>query len=399
MSLLLDALKRAEQEKLTRQGDRPSEAPPVRHAPAPAASALELQPIGGMEPNAGPAGHSRGDAQAAQALFQAKGGQEPRSNRGALWAIVGAIIVVVLAASAYVWYSLQSLAPNRITVARAHPTPIAPPAADLKAPNPESMGASAGSPSGPAPASNGLAAEPQAKMPEPPAAAAIGSNKVNGKNAAAAVLDRLLEEQPPASPGLRLEPSVDPLRTPADLARGYDALVAGDLVAARRHYAAALAGDDRSVDAQLGMATIEAREGHVAAAVARYRRALDLDAQNATALAGLAALAGDAHPEAVETQLRADLARHPDSAALHVALGNLYASQGRWSESQDAYFEAYRLQPGNADVLFNLAVSLDHLGQPRLAAEFYRRALAGAEAHPAQFDAALAARRLAQLRR
>jgi hypothetical protein len=42
-------------------------------------------------------------------------------------------------------------------------------------------------------------------------------------------------------------------------------------------------------------------------------------------------------------------------------------------------------------------VALDNLGQPRVAAQFYRRALEAARAQPAQFDAAPVARRLAEL--
>ena len=83
MSLLLDALKRAEQEKLAKQSDRPANDAPV-HAPSPAsaprrepanAAALELQPLA----NAANAANSASappakaaGAATAQAVFQAK---------------------------------------------------------------------------------------------------------------------------------------------------------------------------------------------------------------------------------------------------------------------------------------------------------------------------------------
>ncbi len=44
-------------------------------------------------------------------------------------------------------------------------------------------------------------------------------------------------------------------------------------------------------------------------------------------------------PEQLEAQLRTDLARYPNSSALQMALGNLYASQNRWAEAQKAFFE------------------------------------------------------------
>lgn len=407
MSLLLDALKRAEQEKLTRQGDRAPEEPSPRPSPLAAAAAsapptLELQPIGPAA-NAS-AGGPRADAHAAaQAIFQAKAdGTAPR-NRGTLLAIAGAIAVVVLAASAYVWMQVQALQPRAPTVARARPAPIAPPAADLNAPRPESMSLpatfaqSAASAPAPTTATTSTSSTTPASglSPSAPNGSAAPSTSAP-PSPLAALLDNARAD---ASPPLRLERTVDKPRVPEELNAGYAALVAGDLDAARRQYGAALARDPVSLDAQLGMATVEAREGRRAAAAARYRRALELDPHNATALAGLASLADMSRPEALETQLRADLSQYPNSAALHMALGNLYAAQKRWSEAQDAFFEAHRLEPENADVLFNLAVSLDHLGQVKLAAEFYRRALDSSRARPTQFDPAPAARRLAELHR
>ena len=44
--------------------------------------------------------------------------------------------------------------------------------------------------------------------------------------------------------------------------------------------------------------------------------------------------------------------------------------------------------PTNADFAYNLAVSLDQLRQPKLALEYYRRALALAETRGARFDLA-----------
>jgi Flp pilus assembly protein TadD len=76
----------------------------------------------------------------------------------------------------------------------------------------------------------------------------------------------------------------------------------------------------------------------------------------------------------------------------------VYVAQSRWTEAQAAYFEAHRLEPGNADVLYNLAVSLDHLGQSRLAADYYGRALEASRGQAAQFDPVPVARRLRELR-
>ena len=54
-------------------------------------------------------------------------------------------------------------------------------------------------------------------------------------------------------------------------------------------------------------------------------------------------------------------------------------------------------EPDNPDFAYNLAISLDHLRQPRLAAEYYRRAVALAGKRSASFDLVAARARAADL--
>ena len=91
------------------------------------------------------------------------------------------------------------------------------------------------------------------------------------------------------------------------------------------------------------------------------------------------------------------LREQPGAAQLHFALGLQYVSAGRWPEAQQAFFEAVRNEPVNADYAYNLAVSLDQLGQGTAAAAYYERALALANGS-ALFDAAAARQRLDSLR-
>ncbi|MGE5094040.1 MAG: tetratricopeptide repeat protein, partial [Betaproteobacteria bacterium] len=246
-------------------------------------------------------------------------------------------------------------------------------------------------------------APPAAVVTQEPAPSVASAARTPGRAAGVPPEDtvaRLLREAPAASvaPPLKLSRSAETPRIPPDVSAGYRALQGGDLGEARRRYDAALAADPTNIDARLGMATVEAHGGNRNLASVHYRRALELDPRNATALAGLAALAeGAAAPEAVEAQLREDVARFPASAALQFALGSHYASQGRWGEAQAAFYEAHRLDPAGADILYNLAVSLDHMNQPRLAADFYRRAVEAARVQPTQFDPAPVQRRIAEL--
>jgi Flp pilus assembly protein TadD len=93
------------------------------------------------------------------------------------------------------------------------------------------------------------------------------------------------------------------------------------------------------------------------------------------------------------------LADNPGAHVLNFTLGNQLAQQGRWAEAQQEYFRAFAAEPNNPDFAYNLAVSLDHLRQPKLALEYYRRALSLAKARGASFDAGTAEARAAQLAR
>ena len=102
-------------------------------------------------------------------------------------------------------------------------------------------------------------------------------------------------------------------------------------------------------------------------------------------------------PLANESRLKTLLASQPESGPLNFALGNLYSRQNRWSEAQQVYFNAVAADADNPDYLFNLAVSLDHLRQPKLAAQHYRLALDAAQRRPAAFDRDRVKLRLAEL--
>jgi tetratricopeptide (TPR) repeat protein len=204
-----------------------------------------------------------------------------------------------------------------------------------------------------------------------------------------------------------LKPSTAAAQTVSPvLSAGYAALSAGDYATAKRRYAEAIAANNNSTDAHLGFATAAARSGDandLPLAIKHYQRVLELDPRNSTASAALivltggraAANSGTSTFAEKEAELKLLITQDPSSPNAHYLLGTLYAEQRRWRDAQQSFFEAARLAPQVADYSYNLAVSLDNLGQGASAASFYRRALSATT--KGQFDAAAVQRRISQL--
>ncbi|MDH3288082.1 MAG: hypothetical protein OEP48_10225 [Betaproteobacteria bacterium] len=187
-------------------------------------------------------------------------------------------------------------------------------------------------------------------------------------------------------------PAMNPL-----LPRAYAALQANRLAEAKNLYNQLLRAEPRSSDALLGLAAIATFEDDSEEATKRYLRILELDPRHALAQSGLIGLLGRADPIAAESRLKSLIAREP-SPYLYFTLGNLYADQSMWPAAQHAYFQAHHLEPTNPDYAYNLAVSLEHVGQPQVALRFYRRAaeLAAAKGHT-HFNLAQAQERIGKL--
>ena len=181
------------------------------------------------------------------------------------------------------------------------------------------------------------------------------------------------------------------------LSEGYESLQRGEVSRALALYQSVLERDRRNVDALLGIASAHWSKGDSEKASEHYYLVLELEPQNAAAQAGLINMVGQADPLASETRLKQLIAREP-SGFLYSALGNLHAEQKQWSAAQQAYFQAFQMDPSNPDYAFNLAVGLEHLGQRGIAAGYYRQALdlARLRGH-ATFDQARVAGRLATL--
>ncbi|MDQ3261118.1 MAG: tetratricopeptide repeat protein [Pseudomonadota bacterium] len=478
MSLLIDALKRAEQTK--RAHTEPQLAQPRMIAPAiePEAKAREwtlTEPapdpiVDEIAPNfsaapsrtepkffppAADAGHAPSpqsplaaadatsssgkfeshrvskEREAAQTLFQAKRAA-PRSRAGIL--MVGGLAALLLAAGGfYIWYSFAfpPSRPVQQVQVRDPALPAAPASAASAAPliaivAPATRSAAEAPPLPPVtPSFSPAAATPAAEVaPVSPAAGKPPKAKRTRRGASKASVARPERvpskefstedtvrseiEQARRGRGVTTRRSAknagainvsrdnrggedfDP-----DLTLAYNSLLSGEHAEAKRLYSIAAERDPSNVDALLGLATIAANQGELNPAERYYRRALELEPQNAAALAGLASIRQPGGPS--ESQIKFELARTPDSAQLHFALGNQYANQGRWDEAQQAYFDAHSLATGNPDYAYNLAVSLDQLGQIKHAVSYYRKALDLAKNQSARFRSADVASRLSEL--
>lgn len=366
MSLLLDARKKLLQAQ---------PAPPVAEP-------------GPQEPDTGNQARD-----AAHKLFAAKSllpvaGYAP-PHRSLLYAL-GATILLLAAGAGYIWHLnfASNTAPLR--------PPAAPPLAAKASPAPPAQQAQPAAPLN-------SAAAPQAptaplNVPVPGIAGqGTGTKPLAPASAANAFVEaphnRAPEESRPALPiqieQRKIEP-VDPLLNDA-----YHAYRDGKLDKARQMYLALFEKDARNPDVLLGLAAIAQQQGENRAAAQYFGRVLALDPRNAAANAGMTALSAD--DDYNESRLKTLLREQGKSAILHFALGNLYAGQSRWGEAQQAYFNASMLEPGNAEFAFNLAVSLDHLGQKIPAAEYYRRALQLDPSHSAGFDHAQISQRAQEL--
>lgn len=360
MSLLLDAMKKSAGEKSTGLSlEDPitprSSTPPVEPAMAESTATETARHAG-------------------QALFDAKKKKAAPRRRWKLGLVPTTFLICSTIGAAYgyyVWLEIQP--PVRRPVARPAPapTPIAPPpAAPMLVP--------------------AIPPEPVQTPPAPEPAVAVEAAVPQQATAPKVTPPR----QPrPHRVTIQRQPQVDTL-TPT-LQDAWQAYQRGDYVAAEQSYQRALALDARNRDALLGLGAVAQQQGQDQTAQHYFRQALQLDPRDPVALAAMSAY--DTDTTNTETRLQRRLAEQPQAAALHFALGNLYADQARWAEAQQAYFDARALEPNNPLFAFNLAVSLDHLGQGRLAAEHYRQALQLDGAARSSFDHAQAQQRLNEL--
>jgi Flp pilus assembly protein TadD len=448
MSLLLEALKKAEKAKEEAQrrarGEAPGAGAPLRLEGQPPAQATSETPQHVMtrdelpnisqpleilsediraapEPRAQPASPAQPAAKPAKPPPAREASAAPTSERAAakkvfeakfkepnprlpFYITMGLLGAFAVGTVGYFWYQLRP--PAALVNSAPHPGSEAPVAAAPQ--NPSAPATPAPSAAGPGvipglPQQASGAIAPSAQQPAPAASAPQQERAVVPPSA------QTPRARPaPAQPEVRREErstEVTVTRAPSPqvlprVSAGYAAYAAGDLNTAREEYQQVLRDEPGNRDALLGLAAVELRNGRPDVAEAAYLRVLQGDPRDPHAEAALISLRGARlDPVAAESRIKSLLASDPGAHELHFALGNQFAQQGRWGEAQQQYFKAFSAEPENADFAYNLAVSLDHIGQPKLALDYYRRALALAPKAGASFNLDAARSRTTQLAR
>jgi len=441
MSLLLEALKKAELAKQVAKAEAPAPEPKSEPAPgvitreklpdisqpleiltddlpssetkaaetAAARPELSLEEQHRFEPAAQPMPAMNEFARTseraqAQQLFQVK--EMDYNPRRPFYLTLGALAVVGVCYVGYVWWQMRPkyAVPPAELQARPVAAPAPPAVASAPVVTPSQPDAAPPPPAPqaavPAPARTAVPTIPPIQPVRPPrprsqpASGTLASSAVRPESASESTVSASPRAGEVLAPIAINAPTlgVDPL-----VEQGYQAFQRNDLVAARDAYQRALAREPTNRDALLGLAAIDVRSGQLNSAEARYLKLLEMDPRDSHAAASLISLRGQLDPVASESRLKNLIATQPESALLHFSLGNQYAQQARWSEAQAAYFKAHSVDPENADYVFNLAVSLDQLHQGKLALEFYQRALALTDRRAASFDPARARLRVQEL--
>lgn len=194
-------------------------------------------------------------------------------------------------------------------------------------------------------------------------------------------------------------------RVDPQLTQAYASYRGNDFIGARARYQQVLRDKPNNRDAMLGLAAVAMQLGDAPNARETYVKLLELDPRDVHARVGLLETMPASDPVMLESELRALFAAHPEVSQLAFALGNLFASQRRWSDAQQSYYDALLAAkaggsgPISPDYAFNLAVSLERLNQLRPAYTFYREALEQSEHVSPGFDIRVLRERLDAIER
>jgi len=337
---------------------------------------LEQQKTAALE-----TGKRKAEQEKAKTVFASK---QPNPNRRTLWiAVVGLTIVALFLGAGY--YYLQIAPQNSSLLVKTLPIQTAP--------------ATAGSaPSDPAP-NQGTGEQTAANQDSeavPKQAPRTRRTTTSGTTPPEQIPPRRRQQPVAGDNNIEFRQTTTDAQVSPALGKAYQFFLQGDLASAQQQYQIALRQEPNNRDALLGLAAIAVSRNQSAQAGSYYLKLVELDPSDPDAIAGITSLQGG-DPFEMESRLKRVLVQHPQAGAIMFALGNLYARQSRWSDAQQAYFNAYGTATRNPDYAFNLAVSLDRLNQEKLALEYYERALNLAQSRPGTLNITAVQNRINEL--
>lgn len=147
-----------------------------------------------------------------------------------------------------------------------------------------------------------------------------------------------------------------------------------DYISAEKWYSLAVQKDPSDREANIGVASVAVVTGNLHLAIDRYRHLLRLNPDDQSVFIAMLDLATP--DNVIETELLSHVSQlASDQAKYHSIMGHYFGRKGRWEEANEAFTNALAGRANQADVLFNLAVSYEHLGLIDEAVEYYRQAL------------------------
>src|SRR5256885_5878043 len=267
----------------------------------------------------------------AQQLFQVK--EMDYNPRRPFYLTLGALAVVGACYVGYVWWQMRPkyAVPPAELQARPVAAPAPPAVASAPVATPSQPDAASPPPAQAAVTAPARTAVPTippiqpVRPPRPrsqPASGTLASSPVRPESASESTVSASPRAGEVLAPIAINAPTlgVDPL-----VEQGYQAFQRNDLVAARDAYQRALAREPTNRDALLGLAAIDVRSGQLDSAESRYLKLLEMDPRDTHAVASLIALRGPLDPVAAESRLKTLIANQPEAAHLHFSLGNQYA--------------------------------------------------------------------------
>ncbi|MBD3821034.1 MAG: tetratricopeptide repeat protein [Thiotrichales bacterium] len=160
-----------------------------------------------------------------------------------------------------------------------------------------------------------------------------------------------------------------------------------DWQTARRYYQQAYEEEPNSLPALFGLGAVAVQLGEQNKAVGYYQKVLVLEPGNQLAQKAILSIQSleNSNQQTID-ELKSMEEASPDDPEITFALGNAYAKRKDWVTAQSYYFKAYQHNSSQPIYVLNLAVSLDHLGEYRLAKQYYDEALSKASGSSLAFN-------------